>query len=128
MAIKKKTNKNVKYYLNLPWTYTIETEMDEKDNPIYVIRVNELEGIVTDAPTIEEGMKLIKEAMQAAFKMYIENKEEIPEPKMFEQYKGNIAYRTTSLRHYSLVKEAQKKNVSISQLIDTAIDSALKKR
>ena len=128
MAIKKKTNKDIKYYLDLPWTYTMEIQKDEKKKPIYVIRVNELEGIATDAPTIEEAMKLIKEVMQAVFQMYLENKEEIPEPKMFEHYKGNIAYRTTPVRHYSLVKEAQKKNISISQLIDTAIDSALKKR
>lgn len=127
MAIKKKAN-NINYYLNLPWTYTIETEKDEKGKTLYVVHVNELEGIATDAPTIEEAMKLIKEAMEGAFEMYLENGEEIPEPKVFEQYKGNIAYRTTSLRHYSLVKEAQKKNLSISQLIDNAIDSALRKR
>jgi predicted RNase H-like HicB family nuclease len=128
MAIKKRINKNIKYYLNLPWTYTVETEKDEKENLIYVIHVNELEGIATDAPTVEKAMKLIKEAMEAVFEMYLENDEEIPEPKIFEQYKGNIAYRTTPLRHYSLVKEAQKKNLSISQLIDNAIDSTLKKK
>lgn len=128
MVTKKKVNKNIEYYLNLPWTYTIETEKDEKGKPIYVVYVNELEGIATDAPTIEKAMKLIKEVMEATFEMYLENDEEIPEPKIFEQYKGNIAYRTTPLRHYSLVKEAQKKNVSISQLIDNAIDSTLRKR
>jgi antitoxin HicB len=127
MVIKKKT-KNINYYLNLPWTYTIETEKDEQGKPIYVVHVNELEGIATDAPTVEEAMKLIREVMEAAFEMYLENEEEIPEPKVFEQYKGNIAYRTSSLRHYSLVKEAQRKNISLSQLIDSAVDSALKKR
>lgn len=127
MAIKKNI-KNSNYYLNLPWTYTIATEKDEKGKPVYVVHVNELEGIATDASTIEEAKELIKEAMAAAFEMYLENEEEIPEPKVFAQYKGNIAYRTSPLRHYSLVKEAQKKNISISQLIDSAIDSALKKK
>lgn len=84
MVIENKINKNIEYYLNLPWTYTIETEEDEKGNPIYVVYVNELEGIATDAPTIEKAMKLIKEVMEATFEMYLENDEEIPEPKIFE--------------------------------------------
>lgn len=127
MAIKKKV-KNITYYLNLPWTYTIETEKDEKGKPIFIVHVNELEGVATDAPTIEEAMTLIKEVMEATFHLYLENEEEIPEPKEVAQYKGNIAYRTSSLRHYSLVKEAQKKNISISQLIDNALDLVLKKK
>lgn len=127
MAIKKKI-KDIKYYMNLPWTYTVETEQDEKGKKVYVVHVNELEGIATDAPTVEEAMKLIKEVLEAAFEMYLENGEEIPEPKDLEKYKGNIAYRTSPSRHYSLVKEAQKKNLSISQLIDNAIDSILRKR
>lgn len=127
MATKNKT-KDVNYYLNLPWTYTIGTEKDENGKLIYVVQVNELEGIATDAPTIEESMVLIKEVLEEAIQMYLENKEKIPEPKEFIQYKGNIAYRTSPFRHYSLVKEAQRKNISISQLIDGAIDIALKKR
>lgn len=127
MVTRKKT-KNINYYLNLPWTYTIETEKDERGKNIYVVHVNELEGIATDAPSLEEAMKLIKEVMEATFQMYLENGEEIPEPKILDQFKGNIAYRTSPRRHYSLVKAAQKKNVSISQLIDTAIDSILKRR
>lgn len=81
MATKNNAHKNIKYYLDLPWTYTIETEKDEKGKSPYVVHVNELEGIATDAPTIEEAMKLIKEAMEAVFEMYLENDEEIPEPK-----------------------------------------------
>lgn len=127
MVIKKK-NKSISYYLNLPWTYTIETEKDEHGNNIYIVYVNELEGVATDAATIEEAMRLIKEVMEETFKLYVEQGEEIPEPKVLENYKGNIAYRTSPQRHYSLIKEAQKKNVSISQLIDAALDSVLKKR
>lgn len=127
MAIRKKNKKDINYYLNLPWTYTIETEQDEKGKNIFVVSVNEIEGIATDAPTVEEAMKLIKEAMKTTFEMYLENGEEIPEPKDLAQYKGNITYRTSPLRHHSLVKAAQKKNLSISQLIDKAIDSILRK-
>lgn len=121
----KKKYKNLNYYLNLPWTYTVEQARDEKKNKIYVVRVNELPGICTDASSLDEAMELIKEPMQAAFEFYMENGEDIPEPINEEDFKGNIAYRTTSRRHYLISKEAQKKEQSLSQVIDTLVDAAL---
>ena len=50
MAIKK----NLKYYLSLNWSYTVEQEI-HKGKRYYIIRVNELPGICTDAESIEEG-------------------------------------------------------------------------
>ncbi len=76
------TKKNIEYYLNLPWTYTIEQD-EEKGRRFYIIRVNELPGICTDAKTIEEGMDNIKEAIEAAVRLYLKNGEEVPEPKAF---------------------------------------------
>jgi antitoxin HicB len=125
MAIQKKI-KDISYYLNLPWTYTIKEDRD-KGKRIYIVHVNELPGIATDAPSLEEAMKLIKEAMEGVFELYLENDEEIPEPVDPEQFKGNIAYRTSSERHYKLSKEAQKKNQSLSQFIDQCVDKTLKK-
>lgn len=39
---KTKDNKGLDYYLNLPWTYTIETEVHEESS-YCIIRVNELQ-------------------------------------------------------------------------------------
>ena len=76
----KKKYKILDYYINLPWTYTIEQVVDECKNKIYVVRVNELPGICTDAASLDEAMELIKEPMRAAFEFYMEHGEEIPEP------------------------------------------------
>jgi predicted RNase H-like HicB family nuclease len=89
--------------------------------------VNELPGISTDASTLQEAMESIKEAMIGAFKLYLKHGDEIPEPVNPEQFEGNIAYRTSSQRHYNLFKEAQKKQQSLSQFIDQCIDIALRK-
>lgn len=124
MDIKKKY-KSIHHYLNLPWTYTVEQSRDENKNKIYVVRVNELPGICTDAPSLDEAMELIKEPMTAALEFYIENGEDIPEPVKEEDFKGNIAYRTTSKRHYLISKEAQKREQSLSQVIDNLIDTML---
>ena len=124
MDTKKKYEK-LSYYLNLPWTYTVEQSKDENNNKIYVVRVNELPGICTDALSLDEAMELIKEPMTAAFKLYMKHGEDIPEPVREEDFKGNIAYRTTSKRHYLISKEAQKREQSLSQVIDSLIDTAL---
>lgn len=122
MAIKK----TVKYYLSLPWSYTIEQE-DENGVHFYIIRVNELPGCCTDAESVEEGMKLIQEAIEATVKLYIKNGEEVPEPVRKEDYKGNIAYRTSPERHYFVTKVAHQLDKSISKTIDILIDAGMDK-
>lgn len=121
----KKKYKSIHHYLNLPWTYTIEKSVDENKKKIYIVRVNELPGICTDATSLDEAMDLIKEPMKAAFEFYMENNEDIPEPFKENDFKGNIAYRTTSRRHYLISKEAQKRELSLSQIIDRIVDETL---
>lgn len=120
-----KKNKNLDYYLNLPWSFTVNTTFED-DKPLFIVRVNELPGICTDATTIEEAIKLIKEAMKGAFELYVENNEEIPEPVDPEVYKGKIAYRTSSKRHSLIAREAVAKQRSLSAVIDECIDKTLK--
>src|SRR5690349_3314527 len=120
MSIKK----DLKYYLELPWSFTIEQEGD-RSNRYYIIRVNELPGICTDAETIEEGMDLIKEAIEAAVKLYLKNTEQIPEPIRKSEFKGNISYRTTSERHYHVAKIAKNMHKSISKTIDELVDAGM---
>ncbi len=118
------TKKNVKYYMNLNWSYTIEQET-HKGMRYYIIRVNELPGVCTDAETIEEGMQNIREAIEGAVRLYLKNNEPIPEPIKKEQFKGQIAYRTTSQRHYYVAKAAKAMHKSISKTIDELIDAGL---
>ncbi len=116
------TKKNLKYYTNLNWSFIIEQELN-KGQKYFIIRVNELPGVCTDAESIEEGMILIQEAIQAAIKLYLKNGEEIPEPIKKEKFKGNISYRTTNTRHYHLAKLAREQHKSISKTIDYLIDT-----
>lgn len=124
MATKKITKKMIEHYLNLPWTYTIKQEIDG-DNRYYIIRVNELPGVCTDAETIEEGMKLIKEAIEGAVALYLKNGEPVPIPISKNQCKGNISYRTTQERHYFLMETAQQKNISMNKMLDMVVDDAI---
>ncbi len=67
----------------------------------------------------------IKEAIEAAIRLYLKNKEVIPEPIKKAQFKGQIAYRTTSERHYHVAKVAKTMHKSISKAIDDLIDAGL---
>jgi antitoxin HicB len=116
------TKKQLEYYLNLPWSYTIEQEISEGKH-YFIIRVNELPGICTDAENVAEGMELIKEAIEGAVLLYLKNGEQVPEPIKKEDYKGKIAYRTTSERHYHIAKLANSMHKSISKTLDTLIDN-----
>lgn len=121
---KSKGNKKLSYYLRLPWTYTIETEVHE-GSTYYVISVNELPGICTDSESLDEGMQEIKKLIACAVEIYQEKGEPVPEPVDRRLFKGNISYRTNSERHYRIARTAQRMNKSISKTIDTLIDNGL---
>jgi predicted RNase H-like HicB family nuclease len=121
---KMKDSKDLNYYLNLPWSYTIETETHEGSS-YYIIRVNELPGICTDSESLDEGMEEIRTLIACAIEIYKEKGEVIPEPINKEQYKGKILYRTDSERHYLIAKTARAMHKSISKTLDTIIDKGL---
>jgi len=121
---KTKDNKGLDYYLNLSWTYTIETEIHDGLN-YYIIRVNELPGICTDAESLDEGMNEIKGLIACAIEIYHEKGEPVPEPVARDRFKGKILYRTDSGRHYLIAKTAQRMHKSISKTLDTLIDKGL---
>jgi predicted RNase H-like HicB family nuclease len=116
--------KDLKYYLRLNWSYTIEQSF-HKGKRVYIIHVNELPGVCTDAKTIEEGMKNIQDALAATIELYLEQGDEIPEPINKEEFKGNISYRTTSERHFFLAKLAQQRHISMNRALDLVFDAGM---
>lgn len=122
MAIKK----DLKYYLDLNWSYTIEQEF-EKGKRIYIVRVNELSGVCSDGKTIDEAMENVKEAMIAILELYLAQGDPIPEPFKKEEFKGKISYRTTSRRHHSLAKIAKRKHISMNKALDMIFDAGMEK-
>ena len=118
------TKKNLNYYMRLKWSYTVEEEESDGES-FYVVRVNELPGVCTDAKSIEEGMIEIKKAIRATIKLYLKQGDPVPEPINKEQFKGQIAYRTSSERHYILVKAARQQHKSLSKALDAIVDAGI---
>ena len=116
-------NKNLDYYLNLPYTYIIEwSDIDE----CFLGSIVELERNMTCGQTREEVLSNLKEALVSYITTSLENNMEIPEPLKIKDFKGNITYRTSKERHYQLAKQANLCGKSINAFIDEIIGEKLK--
>ena len=94
--------KDVKYYLNLPYTFIIEKDEDV-DGTYYYARVLELTGCGADGKTMAEAAANIKDAMDSWIKAALDIGKKIPEPSKFS---GNITFRTTPDIHRELAIKA----------------------
>lgn len=112
-------NKDLNYYLNLTWSFKFE--WDPVDN-IYVATVTEIPGCMSHGSTFNEAVQNIKEALQLHISVMLKKALEVPEPAKLQEYKGNIAYRTTPQRHYKIAKRAHLEGKSLSKFLDELID------
>ena len=71
--------KTLSYYMNLPYSYTIE-HIKEEDGGGIMLRVPLLKGCMTDGGTIEEAVQNLKDAKKTWLAFAIERGAEIPEP------------------------------------------------
>jgi len=117
------TEKNLEFYLNLPYTYIIEwSDVDG----CFLGSIVELERNMTCGQTREEVLANLKEALVSYVTTSLDNNMEIPEPFKIDDFKGSITYRTSKERHYSLAKQAKLYGKSINAFIDEAISEKLK--
>ncbi|NGX43798.1 MAG: hypothetical protein K940chlam7_02102 [Chlamydiae bacterium] len=114
------TKKEIQKYVDMPWSYTVEQE-----DGYFIVYVNELPGICTDAKTINGAMKDIKEAITAAIELYLDQGKEIPIPINKAKFRGKIAYRTSAKRHYMIAKIAHQKHKSLSKTLDALVDAGM---
>ena len=115
------TKKEIHKYVDLPWSYTIEQE-----DGYFIVSVNELPGVCTDAEDIHTAVRDIKEAIYAAIELHLDQGKEIPVPIQKSMFKGNISYRTPPEKHYLIAKMARRQHVSLSKALDHLVDLGLK--
>ncbi|MDU0893687.1 MAG: toxin-antitoxin system HicB family antitoxin [Anaerococcus sp.] len=109
------TNKDLKYYLSLPYTI-VTKEMNDETGHYYAGRVEELYDVKTVGDTIEELYENIYEALEMAIEDRIEDGEEVPEP-IDEEYSGRILARIPKSLHKHLAEQAEAENTSLNQFI-----------
>ncbi len=118
------TTKTLSSYLALPWTYHVETAQSA-ETIVFIIKVNELPEVMATGVSLEAAMAALRGELKDALIRRLQLGELVPEPLNPEQFKGKVAYRTTPERHYMLAKEAKRRGMSLSRLIDYCLDEKL---
>lgn len=118
----KNTNKQIKEYLNLPYTFTIGKDKEHDGKEYFYVQVNELPGCTSDGKTPEEALKTIKNAMYDWIETALLNGDKVPTP---EKRSGKFTVRIPPSLHKDLILKVNKEGVSINQFITTAIARAV---
>lgn len=110
----KVNEKEVKKYLDMPYSYIINQITDESGK-YFVARVLELDGLIGTGDTYEEAYADVKEAMESYIETKIANKIEIPLPMDASDYSGKFIVRLPKTLHKLLSKRAKEEGVSLNQ-------------
>jgi antitoxin HicB len=105
--------KNIEYYIKLPY----KTIIIPDPYGGFFVKVEELEGCMSQGETEEEALKNIKEAKELWLETAIERNIKIPEPEM-EEYSGKFVLRLPKSLHRKLANAAKKDNSSLNQYIN----------
>lgn len=104
--------KDLNYYMGL--NYKIEIIEDREDGG-YVFACPELEGCMTCAEDIEQGIKNIEDAKKNWFLACIEDGIDIPEPTSIDDYSGQFKLRMPKSLHKELAQKSKQEGVSMNQ-------------
>jgi antitoxin HicB len=117
-------NKDLAYYLSLPYTIEVIRDNDE-ENPGWVARVVEIPGVITQADTFEELGEMVEDAMRGWIEIAIEDGIPVPEPRPHEEYSGKFVIRLPKSLHRELAEIADRENVSLNAFVSTALGKAV---
>lgn len=114
-------NKNIDYYLGLPYTIEIIPE----SNAGWYVGIKELPGCMTDVDTPEEGLIEIRQLQREWLEIALEDGLAIPEPRPEEEYSGNFRLRVPKSVHRKLVEAAAEDDVSLNTYCATALAQSI---
>ena len=110
-------NKNIEYYLELPYTFELNYDPDHA----WFVRVKELPGCTSQGETPDEALTMIKDAMQLWIEDALEEGNTVPEPRPDEEFSGRFNLRVPISLHRKLSQLAEDEGVSLNTLCVTAL-------
>lgn len=115
--------KDLEYYMALP--YTIELVKDP-DEPDWFVRVKELSGCMSQGATPDEAISMIREAQELWLEGMLEMGRPIPEPaEPFPDYSGKFVVRVPQSLHRKLAEQAEQDGVSLNAFVTAALAEAV---
>lgn len=118
---KSMANKDLEYYLGLPYTITLKRGSGE-GGEYWIARVLELPHCMTHGAKPEEALSDIEDAKQEWLKSNLEAGLPIPEPVKFS---GQYHLRMPPSLHEALALKSESEDVSLNQFIITALARAV---
>ena len=112
-GLKQDLKKEVREYMKLPYTIKLIPEEDGT----YYVAVDELPGCASMGDTVEEALKMIKDAMEGWLESSIDRGLEIPLPDVMREYSGRFLVRVPVSLHRKLVAAAHREGVSLNQYV-----------
>ncbi|MMZ64363.1 HicB family protein [compost metagenome] len=107
-------NKDLSYYMSLPYTIQIRPIKDESGE-YYYASVAELDGCQSSGETFAEAFESVREAMEGYLQVKIDHGDLIPEPAGEDEYSGKFVLRVPKSLHRQLAERAEAENVSLNQ-------------
>ncbi len=114
-------NKNLEYYLHLPYTITLKLGTGDGD-VCWIARVLELPHCMTHGATPEEALSDIEDAKLEWLKSNLEAGLTIPEPAKFT---GQYHLRMPPSLHEAIALKSDSEDVSLNQFMITALARAV---
>jgi antitoxin HicB len=105
--------KNLKYYMDLPYTIVVKKACGNQDETCFIARVLEIPHLLGDGPTAESALECLNTHMQMTITSYLKDGITIPEPQ--SEYSGNINIRVDPYLHASLAEEAATYKMSLNK-------------
>jgi len=103
--------KDLNYYMNLKYPFILEQDEDES----YFIQYPDLPGCMTCGASIEETLKMGRDAIKCWIESAINDGVFIPEPKNAEDYPDNFKLRLPKSLYKQLATNASAEGVSMNQ-------------
>jgi antitoxin HicB len=119
MVVKSDVKRDLKYYLNLPYTIILE-RWDDGKGQYWVARVAELSHCMIHGNSPEEAIKEIEDVKRDWIRSNLERGLPIPEPSP-RNYSGKMILRISPSLHKLLVHRAEIEGMSLNQYMATAL-------
>jgi len=105
--------KNLEYYMKLPYTIVVKRDEDNEGQTVYIARVLEIPHLLGDGKTQQEAIECLNTHMSMAIKAHLRDGIPVPEPQT--QYSGNINIRVDPELHARLAQEAAARDMSLNK-------------
>jgi antitoxin HicB len=119
------SEKNLEYYLSLPYTIEVIPDKDEDGQVTLFARVVELPGCMTEADDFTELGEMIEDAKISWLETALEDGQPIPEPRPIEGYSGKFVVRVPKSTHRELAEAAERDGVSLNTFVNVALGRAI---